>query len=142
MRLTWRKLPANAFDAQVSLYHWVAAALVFGKAGLKQGATGRGRKFKGDRALQKRISVQTRGFWGSDAATVEIHRRNGATLSATIEHATGSIAWPMSDAQLDAKFLALAVRVLDGDRAAALLAACRQIDRCDECCRHRPSWGA
>jgi 2-methylcitrate dehydratase PrpD len=131
MRLTWRKLPANAFDAQVSLYHWVAAALVFGKAGLDQGELAAVENPK-VRALQERIFVQTVDTLGSDAATVEIRLRNGTTLQATIEHAIGSVARPMSDAQLDAKFLALAARVLEGDRAATLLAACRQTDSCDD----------
>jgi 2-methylcitrate dehydratase PrpD len=131
MRLTWRKLPANAFDAQVSLYHWVAAALVFGKAGLDQGELAAVENPK-VRALQERIFVQTVDTLGSDAATVEIRLRNGTTLQATIEHAIGSVARPMSDAQLDAKFLALAARVLEGDRAATLLAACRQINGCDD----------
>ena len=134
IRLTWRKLPVNVFDAQVSLYHWVAAALVFGRAGLEQGELA-AVTHPEVRSLQERTFVETLTSLGSDAAIVEVRTRQGQIHRAAVEHATGSAARPMTDAQLDAKFVALATRVLEPARVTEILTACRQIEDCGDVTR-------
>ncbi|MFM0500417.1 MmgE/PrpD family protein [Paraburkholderia caffeinilytica] len=134
IRLTWRKLPVSVFDAQVSLYHWVAAALVFGRAGLEEGELA-AVMHPAVRSLQERTFVETLTSLGSDAAIVEVRTRQGQIHRAAVEHATGSAARPMTDAQLDAKFVALATRVLEPARVTGILTACRQIEECGDVTR-------
>ena len=123
LKLTWRKLPTNPLDAQVSLYHWAAAALVFGAAGLAQGELACVEDAQ-VRALQERISVVERNDLATDQARATVRMKGGAVHRAEIAHATGSIARPMTDAQLSNKFELLAKRVLSDARTAEVLEIC------------------
>jgi 2-methylcitrate dehydratase PrpD len=99
MALCWRKLPATPLDAQVSLYHWVAAVLVHGAAGIEQGE----RDCVEDervRGLQERIVPRVSTGLASDQAVAEITLKNCQRHRAVVEHAILSIARPMSDADL------------------------------------------
>ncbi len=129
--LTWRKLPSTSLEAQVSLYHWISAALIFGKAGLEQGED-QAVQNRQVRELQTRIFVESRATLGADAAVVAVKMKNGSVYSAQIDHVIGSIARPMTDAGIDEKFLSLASRVMDVPRARALLKLCRNIECQDD----------
>lgn len=130
LKLTWRKLPMNPLDAQVSLYHWAAAALVFGAAGLAQGELACVEDAR-VRALQSRISVVEKDDLATDQARATVRMMNGAVYRAEIEHATGSIARPMTDQQLAGKFELLAKRVLSDARTAEVLNICWQVPSLD-----------
>ena len=54
--------------------------------------------------------------------------RDGRILEHAVAHCLGSVAHPMSDAQLDAKFRLQAQAVVAPARAEALLALCRHVD--------------
>jgi 2-methylcitrate dehydratase PrpD len=127
LALCWRRLPASELDAQVSLYHWVAAALVRGAAGIDEGSLACVMD-PSIRALQERIVANASSSLDSDQATLVARTIDGRRFRADVQHATGSIARPMSDAQLDAKFVGLARRALSADRVGALLAACRGLE--------------
>lgn len=133
LNLCWRRLPSTELDAQVSLYHWVAAALTFRAAGIAQGELPCVQDAR-VRALQERVSAKATDGLASDQAVVAVHTKRGV-YRASIDHAVGSIARPMSDAQLDAKFLALARRVLPAERAEELLRACRNLPTMDDAAR-------
>jgi 2-methylcitrate dehydratase PrpD len=126
MNLCWRKLPATPLDAQVSLYHWVAAALVHRAAGIAEGEAACVEDAR-VRALQERIFPAPTAAMASDQAVVSVRLRDGRVLRSEVEHAVGSVARPMTDAQLDAKFRGLAARALGADAVEALLAACRSL---------------
>lgn len=131
MTLCWRKLPPTPLEAQVSLFHWVAAALLQGAAGIDQGERASVEDAR-VRALQERIFPKVSEHLASDQALVEVTLRGGERRRARVEHATGSIARPMSEAELDAKFLSLARRALPARQADDLLRACRHIAASDD----------
>lgn len=98
-----RPQPVDGFEAMVSLQHWVAAALVTQQAGLTQA---RQACIDGPAIRAVRDSVQLQGdaSLGRDEAFVQLWLEDGTTLQAHVPHARGSLARPMTDAELDAKF--------------------------------------
>ncbi|MEJ0022065.1 MAG: MmgE/PrpD family protein [Alphaproteobacteria bacterium] len=123
LTLCWRKLPQNELDAQVSLFHWAAAALVFGKAGVEQGRLGAINNTQ-VRSLQARMEARADPALARDQARVRIFLKDGSMRESFIEHAIGSIARPMTDQQLADKFTALCTPMLGAPRTAHLLAIC------------------
>jgi len=131
LRLTWRKHPETELDAQVSVYHWIAVALVCGAAGLDQAEL----KAVMDprvRSLQERIAVNVNNALESDQARAVVTLHDGRVFNADIKHATGSIERPMTDTELDAKFTTLSARVLHDEGTAKLLNLCRTIGGKDD----------
>lgn len=123
LNLCWRKLPESVLDAQVSLYHWIAACLVFGQAGVAQGE--REAVMHADvRQLQTRAHAVADTTLGSNQAVVVVHLHDGQTREYKTEDVTGSVTNPMSDAQLNEKFLSLVSPVLGAKRAQVLLDKC------------------
>lgn len=134
LRLCWRKLPNSVLEAQVSLYHWLAAALVTGQAGIAQAGLDCIEDPK-IRAIQSRLDATANPALAIDQAKAAMRMRDGAVLTATIEHGIGSLAKPMSDDELSAKFAAQARGVLNEDQSNRLLAACwdfRSLDNAAE----------
>lgn len=123
LTLTWRKLPLTALDAQVSLYHWIAAALVHRAAGIDQGSEECVHDPK-VRALQERAEAVADPALANNQAVVRITLRGGAVLQRFTDNATGSVTNPMSDEQLARKFRGQADPVLGEPRAGELLDLC------------------
>jgi len=124
LNLTWRKLPDNVLDAQVSLFHWVAAALAQRAAGIAQGTLACVRDPL-VRALQERASAVADESLAANQAVVALRLRGGARHEHFTREAIGSLALPMTDEQLDAKFREQAEPLLGRDRTAELLDLCR-----------------
>lgn len=127
LNLCWRKLPTTALDAQVSLYHWAAAALVRGQAGVAQSELACV-KDPEIRAMQERLFPLPDPLLAGDQASATVRLKDGRALEVFVEHATGSAGKPMSDAQLEVKFMAMARRVLDDAQSASLLKVCQKLD--------------
>jgi len=123
LNLCWRKLPENVLDAQVSLYHWVAACLVFGRAGVPEGELGAVMHAE-VRALQQCAHAVVDTTMGSNQALVVVYLRDGKKLERKTQDVTGSVTNPMSDAQLSEKFLGLVGPILGLRRAQVLLDKC------------------
>lgn len=123
LALCWRKLPASPLEAQVSLFHWAAAALVRGAAGLEEGdseAVADPRIRALQEVMQARVDPALRG----GQARAEVRLRDGTVLRAEVAEATGSLERPMSDGQLAGKFRMLARRRLGEAQVESLLQAC------------------
>ncbi|WP_375462054.1 MmgE/PrpD family protein [uncultured Enterovirga sp.] len=121
LNLCWRKLPETEADAQVSLFHWVAAALVTGSAGLDQGALAC-ISHQAVRSLQEKTAATPDPGLLGNQAEVELRLRGGRTVKRFTSDATGSVSNPMTDDQLTAKFRALARLSLGNEQAEDLLA--------------------
>jgi len=126
LALTWRKFPVNVFEAQVSLFHWVAAAFVSGTIGIAQGEP--------DCVWDARVrGLQEHAFAVADDAVadnqafVSVTTHDGKTYSHFVENAIGSMTNPLSDAMIDAKFLGLAEPLIGAHAGAKSLAACRGV---------------
>ena len=122
-----RAQPATELEAQVSLQHWAAVALLTGRAGLDEGALA----FVAENAeaanLRGRCTLESDVSLDVEQAKVTLRMPDGGTETAEIRNALGSLANPMSDAQLDAKFLMQASRTFGAGGAARALASCRAL---------------
>jgi 2-methylcitrate dehydratase PrpD len=121
LTLTDRRAPADPLEAQISLYHWVAASLLRRTAGIDE--------LQQDciddpqiAALRTRINAISDPALNRDEAIAEMTLADGTTLRAHVP-----VARPMTDADLDRKFRAQATRVLDAAAADTLLRLCRDL---------------
>jgi 2-methylcitrate dehydratase PrpD len=122
LALCWRKLPDTELEAQVSLYHWLAATLVCGEATVTQAQLACIQDPR-VRDLQSRLNATSAPALAIDQAKATMRLRDGTTHSVSIEHGVGSLIKPMSDDELSAKFLSQARGVLPDDAARKLLDA-------------------
>jgi 2-methylcitrate dehydratase PrpD len=78
--------------------------------------------------FQDRITAVRDEAIAPDAAEVTVSLRGGQKLTSRIEHCIGSESQPMTDAQLEEKFLDLAETSIGAERGRKLIAACRAIE--------------
>lgn len=119
-----RPHPADFFAAQISLQHWAAHACLRRSAGI---AALRPETIEAPDivALRAKVEITTDASFGRDEAAVELRLGGGAVRRAHVANARGSLARPMTDAELHAKFRAQARHVLPDAAAEALLARLR-----------------
>lgn len=127
LELMNRPEPALGLEGKFSHQHCAAAALADG--------AGHEAQFSDERVRDPRIAALRRLVRASvdqaaaeDEVHVTIRIASGEAHSIHIEHATGSPENPMTDAQLEAKFRALAGEVFHPERAEALLEAAWHLD--------------
>jgi 2-methylcitrate dehydratase PrpD len=116
-----RPEPEDRMQASVSLHHWAAAAVVQRAAGLAQGTEECVHEPRVV-AMRRRVRLTQDDSLASDAATVSLVLQDGPVVTTHIEHCRGSLARPMSDADLSKKFLGQAAIGYRADRSEALLA--------------------
>lgn len=131
MRLTGREAPSNALEAKLSLFHVAAAAFVRGRVGVREFDPGCIEDADVLR-LRSRVSAKVDERFASDEAEVAVTLDDGHTIVRHVDHAVGSLVRPMTDAGLEAKFLALAEGVLSLPAAQALVARVWSLDRLDD----------
>jgi 2-methylcitrate dehydratase PrpD len=130
LELTGKKTPKIGLEGKFSIYHSVAVAIVQGAAGERQYS---------DQAVRDPVVIALRD---KVVATVDpaikpeqvdmtITLKDGRTLHKFIQHAIGSLEVPMTDKQLEAKFVDLAKGILPDDRAQALIALCWGVEKLD-----------
>ena len=120
MALCYRRHPETDLLAQVSLYHWVASALVKGAARIEEGTNAAIRE-PVIVAMRDRIEVETDPAIAPDSAEVTVKLQDGRAFTRAIAHGIGSRGNPMTDAQLSAKVRDLAALTLSSDEAGSLL---------------------
>ena len=122
-----RRQPKDEFEGQVSLYQWVAASLLRGKAGVAEG-TDAAIAATDIAALRERIVAVADASIAPDAAHITITLRDGATLEKQVLHCIGSKDRPMTDREIDEKFEGLAKGILAPEKTTALIAACWNLE--------------
>lgn len=125
-----RRHPVDVSEAKVSLYHWVAAALVRGRAGIAEGAQ---QVIDDPRVVRLRAAtdVQQDSRLGPESAELNIRLSSGEKHAATVVNVKGGAASPMSDADLDEKFRGQGEMVLPPERVSKLLSACWAVESLD-----------
>jgi 2-methylcitrate dehydratase PrpD len=134
LALCWRKLPNSELEAQVSLFHWLAATLIHGEATIAQAQLACIQDPR-VRELQSRLTATSNPALAIDQARAVMRMRDGTTHSISIEHGVGSLVKPMSDDELSAKFLSQARGVLPDDTVAELLSASWDVRALDDVTR-------
>ena len=105
--LCGRKAPRDSLEGKLSLYHSAAVALIDGEAGVGQYLDARVTS-PDVVALRDRIFVHTDEEISVEQARVRIALTDGASHETFVERARGSLGRPLTDAELEAKFRALA----------------------------------
>jgi 2-methylcitrate dehydratase PrpD len=119
--------PADELEAKFSLQHWVAASAAYGKAQLEQGTIEvvQDREIK---RLRAAIQVTADADLAWDAIRMSVELTDGRHLETHITHCIGSAPSPMSDSEIEAKFIAQARLAIGRDRAAQLFKMCWDVE--------------
>jgi 2-methylcitrate dehydratase PrpD len=128
IELTGKKTPQIGLEGKFSVYHSVAVAIIEGAAGERQYS---------DRAVRdpQVIALRDKVVAAIDPAIkpaqvdMTITLKDGRTLHKYIQHAIGSLEVPMTDQQLEAKFLDLANGVIPAAQARKLLDTCWHVEQ-------------
>jgi 2-methylcitrate dehydratase PrpD len=121
LELTGKRAPRTGLEGKFSVFHAVAVAIIHGSAGEREfsDACVADPKVTG---LRDKVDAKTDKSIRDDEAYLTIVLKDGRKLERHVRHALGSLERPMSDAELEAKFLGLCDGVLAKDRAAQALA--------------------
>ncbi|WP_158903568.1 MmgE/PrpD family protein [Burkholderia sp. L27(2015)] len=131
MELTAKRAPTTGLESKFSVYHALAVALIYGAAGEAE--------FSIDVvsdprviALRERVSTQPDAALRKLEGHVRIELHDGRVFERRVENAVCSLAHPMSNDELEQKFLALVEGILPIDRANALIDGCWKIAAMDD----------
>ena len=139
--LTGISEPKHAYDAQVSVYHWAAAVLVHGAAGLEQ-ATDECVQDPRVISLRRRVEATIDETLGPDEAIAVLTLQDGSVRRAHIGPCLGSARRPMSDAQIERKFLQQVEDIVSAPRARQLAEQCWNIASAADVSQIAPGiWG-
>jgi 2-methylcitrate dehydratase PrpD len=123
LELTGKKEPVDGLQAKFSVYHGCAAGLVFGRASEDE--------YHDDIvnrpdmvALRRKVVATVDDAIDEASADVTALLADGRRAHVFVEHAVGSLANPMSDAQLEAKVGGMADAVLGAAHTRELIATC------------------
>jgi 2-methylcitrate dehydratase PrpD len=119
--------PATGLQSKFSVYHSAAVALIDGAARIPQYTDERASD-PAVMALRRRVKARIDESLGHDQAEAVVIV-GGVRHRAFIEHATGTAANPMSEATLEAKFMANAEPIIGYDRAEQVRDLVRRLDR-------------
>ncbi len=127
LELTGKKTPNEGLEGKFSVYHAVAVALVEGAGGEKQFS---------DRAVRDPVIVDLRGkvepivdaSIKPEQVDMTVELTDGRELHKRIEHAIGSLEVPMSDTDLERKFIDLAEGILPAAQARKVMDLCWKVE--------------
>jgi len=127
LELTGKKSPQTGLEGKFSVYHAVAIALIEGAGGEKQFSD---RAVRDPTVIDLRAKVVPTVDPGikPEQVDVTIELNDGRVLKKHIEHAIGSLESPMSDSDLERKFVGLADGILSPERTARLMELCWSVE--------------
>jgi 2-methylcitrate dehydratase PrpD len=126
-----KKEISRGLEGKFSVYHAAALGLVRGRAGL-QDFSDEAVNDPAVRAVRERTTARADETVTEDGVCVEVELADGRTLTKRLEHSLGNLERPMTDRQLDDKFLGQAVLAIPHEQAERLLALCWKIDSLDD----------
>jgi len=128
LSLTGKTEPRTGLEGKFSIYHCIAAGLIYGAAGERQ--------FQDAVvhdpavvALRRKVMVHPDPKVGAAQCTLVMKLKDGRALTRAIAHAIGSLEKPMSDAALEAKFADLAEGILPKDQTRRVMDMCWAIEK-------------
>ncbi|MGL4962333.1 MAG: MmgE/PrpD family protein [Inquilinus sp.] len=127
LELTGKKTPKTGLDGKFSVYHSAAVAIIDGRASEPQYSDERVRDPQVT-ALRDRVTAEIDPAMPADAVAVTVTLKDGRVLQKRVDHAIGSVARPMTDRDLEAKFTDLVQPVHGEAGAAGLLRACWDLE--------------
>jgi 2-methylcitrate dehydratase PrpD len=121
----------NARGAKISIHHSVAVVFLFGAAGLHEYSESAAVD-PAVVALRERVKARADPAVAVGAARVEVRTTKGDVLSTEVAHARGSLALPMTDAEIEAKVRSLASMGCPGCDVDAVIQAVWGFDQSDD----------
>ena len=122
------RVVANARDARVSIHHCAAVALLYGVAGVNEFSDAA--VFAPNvTAIRAKVTAERDDAMPVGAARVRIDCRDGRTFSAQVTDARGSLARPLSDADIETKLRACARDGSPDCNSEAVIEAVWRLDR-------------
>lgn len=122
---------STGLEARFSVYHAAAVGLVRGRAGLEEFSDAA----VGDpilRALRDRVVTEVDASLPDSAVRVELVTASGDVRRKCVDEPLGSLAKPLSDAELEAKAVEQSAPCLGKERARALAELCWRLDRIED----------
>jgi 2-methylcitrate dehydratase PrpD len=119
--------PKDQFEAQMSMQHWAACALLNRSAGIEETKPA-ALDDERIRSLRKRVEIRSDDKIPRSTARVTVNLVGGGEFLASVDEGRGSVANPLRDEDLQTKFLNQAVAKLGEAKANRLAEACWQIE--------------
>lgn len=117
--LTGKKTPKNGLEAKFSVYHGATIGLIFGSATPREYEDSIV-NLQNVQDLRAKISAEIDADVRSDEAHIKVFMNDGRVLNKHVENAVGSLARPMTNKELEIKFIDQTEPIL-GKAAAAHL---------------------
>jgi 2-methylcitrate dehydratase PrpD len=127
LELTGKKTPTTGLESKFSVYFAAALAIVAGSAGVRDFSDANAQNATLV-ALRDRVTATVDAAMREEQVRATITLKDGRRLEKFVEHVVGSIERPMSDADLEAKFLGLADGVIAERQARTLIARCWDVE--------------
>lgn len=121
LELTGKTAPRTGLEGKFSVYHAAACALLKGDGG-PTAFTDETVNDPEIVAVRDKVTATADPACHSASATIEIELEDGTSLKKHVERAIGSRDRPLTDAELEAKFLNQAKLVIGEDQSRALIA--------------------
>ena len=118
-------------EGKFSVFHCVAAGFINLKAGVYEFSD----KFVMDpsvKNLRKKISLEISEHIKEDQAFVKVRLKDGRELSWFVEHAIGSVVNPMTDEQLEEKFIDVTGNVISLTAKKQLIDLVRRFEQLED----------
>ena len=126
LELTGKKTPKTGLEGKFSVFHSIAIALITGKASEKQYSNQAVNDPK-TIALREKINVLVDEKIPKKSGELTITMNNGQVFQQFIESAIGGVENPMTDEQLNAKFLDLTDGVIVAPKSKMILDQCWKV---------------
>ncbi|MHB1162417.1 MAG: MmgE/PrpD family protein, partial [Chloroflexota bacterium] len=128
LELTGKQQPRTGLEGKFSIYFCAAIALIEGNA--RQGQFTDEKVNRADVvALRKRVRAVVEPGLRENQAVVTVRTHDGRELVERVEAASGTPGNPVSDEELEEKFMELVAPILPRERAERLVERVRQLER-------------
>ena len=127
LELTGKKTPQTGLESKFSVYFAAALAIVRGSAGMRDFSDENARD-PVIVALRDRVVATVDPAMKEEQVRARVTLKDGRVVDQFVEHVVGSLERPMSDADLEAKFLDLAKGVLPDQQARTLMDLCWKVE--------------
>ena len=127
LELTGKKTPQTGLESKFSVYFAAAIAIIKGAAGTQE-FSDQNAASPVVAALRDRVATTVDPAIKEDQVRAIITLKDGRKLETFIDRVVGSLERPMSDGDLEAKFMGLADGVLPADRTRRLMDLCWKVE--------------
>lgn len=131
VELTAKPKPRDGLEAKFSVFHGCAVGLLYGRAGPSQYADEVVRSGEVI-AIRDRVHITPDEALGADEVHLALQHKDGTRLERHILHAVGSMQVPMTDEQLEEKFMDQVSHVLGEQGAEKASVAAWNIGRTED----------